>query len=95
MATRIGLLHLDLYVAQANSLKDKRRIIRSFKDRVARANNVSVAEVGGLDSHRQCVLAVVMVGTDHSHLEGTLEKIVNAAANHRDMVLSHHEIEWL
>jgi len=77
------------------SLKDKRRIIKGFKDHVTHRYNVSIAEVGGLDNHRSAVLAVAMVGNDHRYVEGALQKIINAAMNHRDMVLVDHETEWI
>ena len=93
--TVIGLLHLELHVAQAFTLKDKRRVVKSFKDRLSHAFNVSVAEVDGLDSHRRCTLAVAMVGNDRAYVEGALQKIINLAATHRDMVLVDESVEWL
>ena len=95
MGTTVGLLHLELYVAQATNLKDKRRVLKSFKDRLANTYNVSVAEVAGQDSHRRAVLAVAAVGNDKTYLEGSLQRMITAAANHRDMILVNHEIEWL
>jgi uncharacterized protein YlxP (DUF503 family) len=95
MASVVGLLHLDLHVAQAMSLKDKRRIVQSFKARVSNGFNVSIAEVDALDSHRHAVLAVAMVANDRTYIEGALQKIVNMAASHRDMVLVDHQVEWL
>ena len=95
MATTVGVLHLELNVVQAMSLKDKRRSVKSFKDRTRSAFNASVAEVDGLDSLRRAVLAVAMVGGDRSYLEGALQQIVNQAATHRDMILVSHEIAWL
>ena len=89
------MLHLELNVVQAMSLKDKRRVIKGFKDRVRNAHNVSIAEVDGLDSHRRCVLAVAMVGNDRRYVEGGLQKIVNAAGSHRDMILEESQVEWL
>jgi hypothetical protein len=95
MSTAVGLVHLNLHVAQAMSLKDKRRIIKSFKVRMTNGYNVSIAEVGGLDSHRNAVLAVAMVGNDKQYVEGALQRIVNAASSHRDMILVDHEVQWL
>lgn len=95
MATTIGLVHLKLNVAQAMSLKDKRRVLKSFKDRLRNTHNVSVAEVEDQDSRRWSVLAVAMVGSDRRYVEGGLQKIVNAAANHRDMILADSQTEWL
>ncbi|MFA6132992.1 MAG: DUF503 domain-containing protein [Phycisphaerae bacterium] len=95
MVTVLGLLHLTLRIPQAASLKDKRRIVKSFKDRTANAHNVSVAEVGSLDDHRAAVLAVAMVCNDRRYAEGALQQIINAAAAHRDMILVDQDIQWL
>lgn len=95
MATVVGLLHLELHIAQAMNLKDKRRVLKSFKDRTAGNFNVSIAEVDWQDNCRRGLLAVAMTGNDQRYIEGALQQIVNAAARHRDMILTHHEIQWL
>ncbi len=95
MPTTVGLVHLWLRVSQAGSLKDKRRIIKSFKDRLAARRNVSVAEVDGQDRRQYAVLAVALVGSDKRYLQGVMQKIVNSAKNHRDMVLTDYEIQCL
>lgn len=95
MSATVGLVHLRLNIVQANSLKDKRRVIKSFKDRIRHAHNVSIAEIGDLDSHRWSVLAIAMVGNDRQYMEGALQIIINAASSHRDMLLAETTIEWL
>jgi hypothetical protein len=95
MSTTIGLLHLELHVTQATSLKDKRRIVKSFKDRVRARYNVSAAEVASQDLLRRASLAVAMVGNDRRYIEGALQKIRNLAAMYRDVVVIEEEIEWL
>ena len=95
MPATVGLLHLKLHIPQATSLKDKRRVFKSFKDRIRNGHNVSVAEIEGKDSHRWGVLAVAMAGDDRQYMEGGLQRIRNAAANHRDMMLVDSQIEWL
>ena len=82
-------------MGEARNLKDKRRVLKSFKDRLANAHNVSVAEVDAQGDRRLGVLAVAMVGSDRRYVEGALQRIVNAASLHRDMVLIEHEIELL
>ena len=95
MATVVGLLHLRLLVASSSSLKDKRQVIKSFKDRLGRSANLAVAEVDALDDRRQAVLAVAMVSNDRRHMEGALQQVVNSASRERDMILVDHETEWL
>ncbi len=95
MPTTVGLVHLWLRISQAGSLKDKRRIVKSFKDRLADRYKVSVAEVDGQNRRQYAVLAVALVGHDKRHLQGALQRVINAAEKHRDMVLADYEIEWL
>ncbi|MBV8782191.1 MAG: DUF503 domain-containing protein, partial [Phycisphaerae bacterium] len=64
-------------IGDAMSLKDKRRVIKSLKDRIAAGRNVSVAEVGALDEHRRSMVAVAMVGNDKQYIEGALSKLVD------------------
>ena len=64
MTTTVAVLHLELNVVQAQSLKDKRRALKSFKDRIRSVHNVSIAEVDALDHRQRAVLAVAMVGSD-------------------------------
>ena len=95
MATSLGVLHLDVMVNDAASLKDKRRVIKSFRDRTRARHNVSVAEVGAQDSIRRAVLAVAMVGSDSRYVQGALQQVVNAAEKHRGMYVVSSDIELL
>lgn len=94
MRATLGMVLLTFRVAQAGSLKDKRRILKSFKDRLRNRYNVSVSEVDAQDSIRQAVLAVAMVGSEKSFVEGRLQMIINVAARHRDMILVDQAIDW-
>ena len=60
----VGVLQLELSIPDAMSLKDKRRVVKSLKDRIAHGHNVSIAEVGALDEHRRSILGIAMVGND-------------------------------
>lgn len=95
MATIVATIELRLHVTQAMNLKDKRRVLKGFKDRLRNRFNVSVAEVEGQDSHRRAILVVAMAGNDKTYVEGCLQQIANTAAMHRDMVLMDHQIQWL
>lgn len=95
MATNVGLLHLELVIDGAMSLKDKRRVVKSFKDRIAARHNVSIAEVDSLDNRRLAVLAVAMVGNDSRYIEGALQQVANAAGVHRGMYVASSDIEML
>ena len=73
----VGVLQLELTIGDAMSLKDKRRVVKSIKDRIAHGHNVSIAEVGALDLHRTAILGVAMVANERKYIEGALSKIVD------------------
>ncbi|NLE60031.1 MAG: DUF503 domain-containing protein, partial [Planctomycetes bacterium] len=68
----VGTLSLKLAIFGAYSLKDKRRVVNSLKDRLKGRFNVSVAEVGSLDRWQQAELGVAMVANDGRFVESAL-----------------------
>ena len=66
-----------MVIRDALSLKDKRRVVKSLKDRLAGRFNVSVAEVGSLEHRQVAVLAVAMVANDAVFLRSALSKIAD------------------
>ncbi len=95
MATTVGLVHLVMSIPEAMSLKDKRRAVKSFKDRVLAKFPVALAEVDALDQHRRAVLALAAVGNDRRHVESLLDTIIHAAGTDRRLLLIDTDIEWL
>lgn len=70
-----GLLQLELHLPAAQSLKQKRSVIKSLKDRLRSRYNISVAEVGHMDKWQRATLAIAMVSNDRNHLESRFESI--------------------
>jgi uncharacterized protein len=91
----VGILQLELGIGDAMSLKDKRRVVKSLKDRIAHGHNVSVAEVGALDEHRRSIVAVAMVANDSRYVEGGLSKIVDFIRKAGNVELMDYQIELL
>jgi uncharacterized protein len=91
----VGVLQLELYIGDAMSLKDKRRVIKSLKDRIAHGRNVSVAEVGALEHHRRSIVAVAMVSNDSGYVEGSLSKLVDFVRTITKAELVEYQIDLL
>ncbi|HYD00900.1 MAG TPA: DUF503 domain-containing protein [Phycisphaerales bacterium] len=71
----IALLQFEIEVPGAESLKDKRRIVNSVKDRLHREHLCSVAEVGNLENASLAVMALALVGSDRKHLRSVIDTI--------------------
>ena len=91
----VGLLQLWIRIPDAMSLKDKRRAIKSVKDRIANRFNVSVGEVGLLDSRPEAELGVAIVSNDSNHAQSCLSKVVNLVQSRVKLELLDYSIEML
>jgi uncharacterized protein YlxP (DUF503 family) len=91
----IGVLQLELSVGDAMSLKDKRRVVKSLKDRISRRHNVSIAEVAALDEHRRAILGLAMVGNDSRYVQGALSKLVDFVRSVPTVSLDDYQIDLL
>lgn len=91
----VGVLQLELEIPEAMSLKDKRRVILSIKDRIAHAHNVSIAEVGALDAHQRSILGIAMVSNETAYVQGALSKLVDFVKTVPQVNLLDFQIELL
>jgi uncharacterized protein YlxP (DUF503 family) len=89
----IGILQLELRIGDALNLREKRRILRSLKDRCHHHHNVSIAEVDHLEHPGHALLGIVIAGTDAQHLESTLSRIVEQVKTERRAELVDFQIE--
>ena len=89
----VGSLRVRLLLRQSRSLKDKRQVVRSIKDRLRNSFNVSVAEVEAQDHRQLAVLGVAMVGSEAKPVRSAFEQIVAALRVHPAAELLDHEME--
>jgi len=71
----IGCVQFKISIPEAQSLKDKRQVLRSLKDRMLNKMNVSVAEVDHQDAWKSCVLAVVTVAAEKHIVETRISEV--------------------
>lgn len=89
----VGVLRLTLEIVGARSLKDKRSVVRSFKERAQNRLRVSVAEVGALDDPRRAVFGVACVSGSHAVCDKVLADVASMASTLPDAVLSDRATE--
>jgi uncharacterized protein YlxP (DUF503 family) len=91
----IGVLTLELQISEAHSLKDKRHVVKSLKDRLRTKFNISVAEIDYQDTWQRSVIAAVTVSGDHGRAEQVLQAVEREAAALLGAMLVSASIEWL
>lgn len=66
---------MELHVEGSHSLKDKRHVVKSLKDRLRSKFNVSVAEIDGMDTWQWSVIAAAAVSADRIYCEQLLRSV--------------------
>jgi uncharacterized protein YlxP (DUF503 family) len=90
----VALLSLECHIPTAGSLKDKRMVLRSVKDRLRRFN-VAIAEVDHQDLWQRAGLAVVTVAATESLAEKELSALLDEIERHDPGLVVRSDIEFL
>jgi uncharacterized protein len=75
----IAYLMLEIRIEGAHSLKDKRQVVRSLKDRLRNSFNISIAEIDVTDLWQRATLGVVSISPSRDYLEGLMRNVEQAA----------------
>ncbi len=95
MAVAIGLLEVEFLIPGASSLKDKRRLVRSIKDRIRNRHNVSIAEVDHQDLIARCHLAMVTISGRRRDAEKRLNSALDIVDRQLEIQVIDSRVQWL
>ncbi len=91
----VGLLLLDCYIPESQSLKDKRRILSSLSERLRRQFNIAIAEVEYQDQWQRAQLAIVLVNTNWRMLQSSMSKLTEYIDRDRRVEITNTETRQL
>jgi uncharacterized protein len=94
----IAHLSLELRIENSHSLKDRRQVLRSLKDRLRNSFNVSVAELDPTDLWQSATVGVVAISHSRHYLEGLMKQVEDAAtrvANQHGAEISDSFVEFI
>jgi uncharacterized protein len=75
----VAYLTLELRIESAHSLKEKRQVLRSVKDRLRNSFNISIAEIEVTDLWQRATLGVVSISDSRDYLEGLMQSVEHEA----------------
>jgi uncharacterized protein YlxP (DUF503 family) len=90
----VGLLSIELHLPGAQSLKDKRMVLRGVKDRL-RKFNVAIAEVEYHDLWQRAGLGIVTIATTNAHADRELAAVADEIERLEPGLMTRHQIEFL
>jgi len=89
----VGVCKVELYIPESNSLKAKRKVIKSLKDRVKKKFNVSIAEVELQNLWQRAILGVATVSNDKKQVDAAFSKVISFM-EHTDLaIIGQYQIE--
>jgi uncharacterized protein len=91
----IGIKTVSLSIEQADSLKDKRQVVKSLIAHLRQKFNISVAEVDDLDIWRRATLGVSVVANEAKYANQVLNKVADHVESDPRVVLDDYQIEML
>ena len=91
----IGVLTLELWMENSHSLKEKRHVVQSLKERLRNKFNVAVAEIDYQDLWQRAAVAAVTVSSDQVHAEKVLRSVEDEAASLLGQELVGATVEWM
>ncbi|HEU4683685.1 MAG TPA: DUF503 domain-containing protein [Nitrospira sp.] len=91
----VGVCTVELFLAGSQSLKDKRQVLLSLKDRLRDKFNVSVAEVNGQDLWQKATLGLACVANEGRYCNQVLDQALNLIGSFPSVEIVHSRIELL
>jgi hypothetical protein len=86
---------LDIYIPYAQSLKEKRMVLRKAQDRLRARTNFSIAEVDHQDLWQRAQLAAVTVSGDNATLERVTQQFVREAEDILEDLLVDCQVSYI
>jgi len=91
----IGLLRVHAHIPASRSLKDKRQVLQSIKQRLKNGFNVSVAETGQQNDRQHIEISLVMVAVDRDHIHETFRRVVGLIEARENLQVLEESVEFL
>ena len=89
----VGSLRVRFLIRESRSLKDKRQVVKSIKERLRNRFNISVAEIEAQEHRQLAVLGVAMVCNEAQPIRAVFAEIVQALRSHPVAEFIDHEME--
>ena len=90
----VGICSLKLHFPECQSLKDKRRILKSIIARLRNQFNIAVSEVDAQDLWQLAVLGIACVSNHNGHAADTMAQVINfVTVNYPECEVVSQEVE--
>jgi uncharacterized protein len=89
----LAVMTVSIHIPSSQSLKDKRMVLKSIKDKIRAQFNVSVAELGDLDKWQVSILGFAMLSSDQPRIDSAFQNILSFLEGVGTFNLCEHQID--
>jgi len=89
----VGLYQIELFIPDSGSLKSKRFVLKSLKDKIRAKFTVSVAEVEDNELWQRAVLGVAMVSNERKFIDQVMTQIFNLVEQDDNVEITNQQLE--
>lgn len=89
----VGRCEIDLFIDNSHSLKEKRRVIKSLKEKLKNQHNVAVCEYGDMSLWQRSQLGLTTCGNDRTIVDATLKRSLDFLRRVHAVSLLNYEID--
>lgn len=89
----VGLYQIELFIPDSGSLKSKRFVLKSLKDKIRAKFNVSVAEVEDNELWQRAVLGIAMVSNERKFIDQVMTQIFNLVEQDDYAQITNQQLE--
>jgi uncharacterized protein YlxP (DUF503 family) len=91
----VGILEFEIRIHSSNSLKEKRLVLKSLKDRLKNKFNLSVAELDFQEKWQRSKIGIAVIGNQHSFVENSLHQIFQFIDNADSFEITTYNFDYL
>ena len=90
----VAAMYLELRIEHAHSLKDRRQVVRSLKEKLAHGFNISVAEMDDTPTWQSAILGIAAVSGSRDYLTGLMQQVESAAIRIAEGLGAQITVSW-
>lgn len=90
----VGVLTIELVIYASSSLKEKRFVVKSIKDKLKHKFNIAIAEIDYLDKWQRAKFGIVTVGNEYFHVENSIQKVFEYLDNWNEFEIVNHSFDY-
>lgn len=91
----VGVLTVELFIGEAHSLKEKRRVLKSVIDRIKTRFNVSIAEIGEMDAWQRSTLGLSIISNEQAHVHKVFAAVVSFIETQGMLTITDYQIQLI